>query len=700
LDKQFIDQLRQCCEAIEKWLTNEASRLKGVQVLLSSLKKWSAMVQSEFLTRELETKWTELMQSKLKKFLQHVLAAEPTLILTAVSKLTDASLHQSVVASYDCVFDEVFQIDRLPAMGSQELDRLVLELISGVKKESADQERSAKALCRVLEKRCPSSEASSMEVLRNLLTWSVWRDLLQLIGTSSQVVSLLTPITIELIKRAKSKLNEVVDRLENGSIAVQELNVVLEMRSSFFELCCRYDDQEKTTSLRHLAKSSLSNRDKELGKYMSVKDLVNNFVGMLGSLSIGTSPEVDDLSKAAKRDVTSLPIRELCRRSQAGEIVVQCLNVPHTLFSYLDTLMKFSKSSIFVCLWQRQGNKMKESLSHSQTSITIDAVGSSLCQPVLDEWKSRCNSVRDGSIPLQDVGSVFGEILSDRDVLETELQIMDIGTTSLVKERATQIELYGQLANTMNAARALKRVCTVLNISQPMPEIENVLKQNSKDFRRHPITVLTEDLVSASQFLLSMTEQQVNCLNSFASGKDLIKWLKDDIKEWKELETFVELAGAKSSGKGDYEVMRVAHLHAACSGYSRLLYGVTQEAKFNKLQRACRKVFTFLDRDPQLPRKWVSWFCFIGAVLQHAFLNALSPCTLNLLYFGQSGDIKARLPHIFPRKFVSTFSFRATPFKATSLKATSLPLSFLSSQTSTFFNYHIYHVANVEKLYS
>ena len=69
-------------------------------------------------------------------------------------------------------------------MGSKELENLVRELISGVKKESEDQARSAKTLCRVLERRCPSREAPPMDVLRHLLSWRVWEDLLQLIGQS------------------------------------------------------------------------------------------------------------------------------------------------------------------------------------------------------------------------------------------------------------------------------------------------------------------------------------------------------------------------------------------------------------------------------------------------------------------------------------------------------------------------------------
>ena len=299
-------------------------------------------------------------------------------------------------------------------------------------------------------------------------------------------MSLLEP-SVELIMRTKSTLKEIVDRLANGSITVEELNVVShrEMRNSFFKLCRQYDDLEKHSSLRHLAESSVGNRDQELCEYRRLKDLVNNFVAMFGSLGIGVSPDVDCLSTAAKRDVTKLPISDLCKRSESGEIIVQCLGVPRTLHPYLDELRQFSQSSNFLRLWRQHGNKMRENRSHAVEPVALDEIMTSLCRPVFDEWRNLCKSVRDGSIILHDVASVFSDIFRDRPVLVRELQVMDIGHVSSrktgkkswIEERATQIEMYGQLANTMDAAKALKRVCGVLEISQPMPEIESIIKQ-------------------------------------------------------------------------------------------------------------------------------------------------------------------------------------------------------------------------------
>ena len=76
--------------------------------------------------------------------------------------------------------------------------------------------------------------------------------------------------------------------------------------------------------------------------------------------------------------------------------------------------------------------------------------------------------------------------------------------------------------------------------------------------------------------------------------------------EWRELETFVELAGTRSSAEGDYEAMKVAHLRAACVGFSAFLFEIDEDASLSDLQEACITVFRKLERDSKIPAKWSS----------------------------------------------------------------------------------------------
>ena len=77
------------------------------------------------------------------------------------------------------------------------------------------------------------------------------------------------------------------------------------------------------------------------------------------------------------------------------------------------------------------------------------------------------------------------------------------------------------------------------------------------------------------------------------------------IIERKELETFVDLAEAKSLEEGDLETVKVTHLHAACDGFAPLLFDVDKITKFQYLQERCQTVFSSFSRDKELISKWV-----------------------------------------------------------------------------------------------
>ena len=75
--------------------------------------------------------------------------------------------------------------------------------------------------------------------------------------------------------------------------------------------------------------------------------------------------------------------------------------------------------------------------------------------------------------------------------------------------------------------------------------------------------------------------------------------------EWKELETFVELAGTKSAEEGDYETVKVTHLHAACAGFAPFLFDVKDNMTFRDFEVCCTRVLTSFSRDKDLIKKWV-----------------------------------------------------------------------------------------------
>lgn len=275
---------------------------------------------------------------------------------------------------------------------------------------------------------------------------------------------------------------EIVSKLKEGSITVEELRVVNEMRDNLFRLCRQVDAFEKTTHLCDVAAPSLRCRNEEEEEYRLQREMVNNFVSMYAIVDLGKSEEVAHLSKVANCDVSKLPICELCKRSKSGEIRVHSLAVPASLKLCLDVLSRVRDSTIFQRLWRRQGEKMRRTRQLTEQPVLLDEIVKTLCTPVFTQWRNVCRNVKEGSITLDEVSDIFSNCFNDRNAIERELQFIHCyhvlsGGNAWTEERATQIEQYGKLENKMDAASALEGLCEVLAISQPMPEIEDILAQ-------------------------------------------------------------------------------------------------------------------------------------------------------------------------------------------------------------------------------
>ena len=278
-------------------------------------------------------------------------------------------------------------------------------------------------------------------------------------------------------------VKKLVEELVKGTVTVKELWMLIDMKSNFLDLC-RHADSKKGDDLSKRAESALNLRNEEHEEYKRLRNLVNNFVSMYAGLGIGQCLELEALSQAAKSDVAKLSISHLCKRSVSGRITVTYLRMPDNLKSLLEPLQRFSKSAIFQCLWIEEGEEMKKQkqLIQSSQSVALNEIITGLCEVVLLRWRDICKTVYEGSMRLREVSRIFGDFFDDRDGLQEELQMIqsfDVSyeKRSWTKERFTQIEQYGKFGRRVNAAKTLKQVCSTLELTQPILEIDIISNQ-------------------------------------------------------------------------------------------------------------------------------------------------------------------------------------------------------------------------------
>ena len=286
----------------------------------------------------------------------------------------------------------------------------------------------------------------------------------------------------DFIVKAERTLTTVVEKLANSDITMEELAVVNDLRTNLIDLCRQVDSMEKKNQLRHVAESSLQLRNEEQVEFRRQIELVNNFVAMCASLDLGTSPQLDLLSRTAKADVTKQPISRLCSREDSKQVHVHYFNISQGFADILDRLRYFSDSSIFKCYWRRQGDEARKQWQRTKQSVTLDIIATAICAPVFSQWQNLCKNVYDGSITLDDVAKTFNDFLRDRHRLQNELRCIHCchnasGDKFWVEERATQMELFGKFAKLLDAARAMKQLSEVLMIAHRMKEVDSICSQ-------------------------------------------------------------------------------------------------------------------------------------------------------------------------------------------------------------------------------
>ena len=286
-----------------------------------------------------------------------------------------------------------------------------------------------------------------------------------------------------VLEKALATLGETVSRLENGDITVEELDLVAEKESNLLKLCSACDRVQKENHLQEVARTYLRSRCAELSAFKRRKEIVNNFVGLYAMLELGSSLDVEDLSTAAKGDVRIVPINTLCKRSKSGNIRITYIPLRHELTFYLEKLEQYKRSKIFLRLWRQAGQKLKKEkdTQESQECQTLNEIIPHVCDPVFTEWQDLCRSVYDGVVTLLNVGRIFQNVLRNRESIEEQLRCIhsshvDSNDRQWIKERATQIEQYGKLEHSMNAAKTIRGLCRKLKIPRTR-EIRNICAQ-------------------------------------------------------------------------------------------------------------------------------------------------------------------------------------------------------------------------------
>ena len=258
----------------------------------------------------------------------------------------------------------------------------------------------------------------------------------------------------------------------------------------FLELCEVWDSHQKDTKIREKARSSFLACMVEIEKFEQEKRLVDKFVGACVSVCTpdigGVSEELRLLSQRLKEDISSMEIRSLCHFDSRKTTREPYFPLPPSCREYLQPIGDALDSNTFRRIWNEMtrevGQKRRSEQPPNTKALILPEIADLICAPVISQWQRLCLEVQNGSICLKRVSVLFGCLTSNPGALKQELNCISVcsptrSKTAWKQHRQEQIEQYSKLRDRIEAARTLKAVTSVLEISHSFKEIDTICRQ-------------------------------------------------------------------------------------------------------------------------------------------------------------------------------------------------------------------------------
>ncbi|XP_065845291.1 E3 ubiquitin-protein ligase rnf213-alpha-like isoform X3 [Oscarella lobularis] len=571
----------------------------------------AVILKANILCPDLYDLWTDCLISDFNVHLRQRQDLDNLIKLDAVLSVgEDIPLHHKLSCFLKSFLEEA--LEALTCEKGGFADSSIIRLFESSEKNWT----LARAMLRqIVDKEAPKLSSPSEQWLRSFFShWSLWISCLRLSEARlSEDKKLCQTIVI-----ARKVLVECADKVIFGEVTVSDIRLVAKEKRKFFDLCESISKDFLGKNETKTVSRAVEDRLQELEALELKRREISDLVIQCQNMNLN-SEFIDGLKRLCGDDLQDSQISKVVSRSGATLKVVH-FRLSDETEDLVTSLYNLKKSRLFLRLFRshlkgvaaNRGDSVPElpSLSSEQETMGL------LVTPVIECWKGVSERLRNGSITAASVRQYFidGDVFNNELKLKNELRIFCQvplhGTQDelWLDARCQQILFYRKLCGAIEAARAVKRLCEVLEV----PLLSSVSKICELDSSKHAQRPLAEDFIggalsSAQQFLAQMKSNEITCLHTFSECRSLSQWVRQEIGEWKELETFVELAA--TTAEGDFETTKLASLRAACGGFSPFLFGPQSETElkfdnFEDFLSACRRVFSRLEQDKLFPQKW------------------------------------------------------------------------------------------------
>ncbi|XP_061556782.1 E3 ubiquitin-protein ligase rnf213-alpha isoform X1 [Phycodurus eques] len=465
-------------------------------------------------------------------------------------------------------------------------------------------------------------EEKKETVLQYLLSWTAAGQIFQLYGAEENLFDKLTDDASDRITFAVSTLRNIKNQLIKGNITVKLLRILLASQEALLELlkidCLSENEQHRDTGkMTRLLKC----RESEVQAVYTQKEQMDSLLTMIRHLDEHMAVDVRDMDERCRVNIKMMAldlfmeVHPFDQLPSATAGVVTYFKINDEIRQMSDVLYKLNNSHIFILCWKEQGkllgseevmqdNPVEEVVPRA--TLTLDELYADIFKPCVAAYTDIYTHLKNGSIKLKEVQRLFSNYRGKYAELAQDLDIMCRIDTSAdnqwIHTRLQQIEQYHELHLAVDSAEVIMAVKGTLCLEGDFSVLETLLKVSHANFEVEELQCIDNDLIGAKRDLVDITEPRRLCLNELTHRGHFTKWVKDALKDLKELKVFVELASI-SAGENDMEVDRVACFHDAILGYSPILYELHPDSGFLAFKNVLKKLWRALDKDNNLPKK-------------------------------------------------------------------------------------------------
>ncbi|XP_035293735.1 E3 ubiquitin-protein ligase RNF213 isoform X3 [Cricetulus griseus] len=519
------------------------------------------------------------------------------------SQWRDGGLHDSVARSFEkCVIEAVSS-----ACQSQ---TSVLEGLS-----CQDLQKFGTLLSAVITKSWPMHHGKAVdgvnEIFKYLLTWPDVKQLFRLCGTNEKILDNITEEGRQLMAMAESVFQKVAEELENGTIVVGQLELILEHRTQFVDIWglsrIQLPLQERACDLKDL----LTRRKDDLRFLKREKRYVESLLRQFGRVKHLVEVELGDIEAIHSQDLSKKKLNEALIKppgsSPHKRMTHYCLSPEiREIASKLDLL---KDSHIFQVFWQEEAELLSTQYQDGrELKLQLLDACNYLYYPCYKKFYSLYENVKSGEITFAEVDVVFRDFVDKYDDLTADLKFMCAmdpqDQKGWILKRVGQIKEYHSLHQAVSSAKVIVQVQSTLGVTGDFSVLDTLLNfaDSFEDFSHENLKQISQEFIQAKKLLQDITEPRHRCLEELSRQKELVDWLHEALEDINELKVFVDLASI-SAGENDIDVDRVACFHDAVQGYASLLYKMDSGTDFYGFMDHLQELWRALDNDQHLPSK-------------------------------------------------------------------------------------------------